>query len=228
VAKRWSKRIRRRLQSTKARARRQKSNWERNWRVESERPVEDLSTVVPDELKLAVAEGWLPAGSRVMDVGSGRGQISAWLAEQGFSVLGVDLADAATELALRHYSALAPRLEFRTVDVCLDRVELGPFDAFLDRGCFQSVPDRPRYVENVLRWSKPEARLLLFHRVDDRDVGSGDLSTLERRLEQQVRRSFERHFEIEKACPTTVPMSRSAGPIPRVTKPGMVFWMIRR
>jgi hypothetical protein len=114
------------------------------------------------------------------------------------------------------------------MDVCLESAELGPFDAFVDRGCFQSAQPRPRYVENVLSWSKPEARILLFHRVDSRDVGEGDPATLEKRLEQLVRRCFGPHFEVERAGPTTVPMTRSAGPIPRVVRPGMVFWMTRR
>lgn len=229
MAKRtWWGRWRHRLRSPEAKVREKKDRWERNWRVESKRPVGQLSTTVPKELKNAVAEGWIAPGSSVMDIGSGRGQISAWLAERGFTVLGVDLADSATELARRHFSNIGPQLQFETLNVSLDNADLGPFDAFVDRGCFQSIHQRSQYVENVLSWSKPSARLLLFHRVDTRDVGTADQETLEQRLEQLVRGSFEPHFEIERAGPTDEPMARSAGPIPRIVRPGMVFWMTRR
>jgi cyclopropane fatty-acyl-phospholipid synthase-like methyltransferase len=220
--------LRHRLRSPEAKIREKKDRWERNWRVEGERPVEQLATTVPKELKDAVAEGWIVPGSTVMDIGSGRGQISAWLAERGFTVLGVDLADSATELARHHFSDVGAHLQFRTLDICRDPAEPGRFDAFVDRGCFQGVPVRARYVENVLTWSKPNARLLLFHRVDVRDVGTAAKETLEKRLEELVRRSFEPHFEIQRAGPTAELMARSAGPIPRIVRPGLVFWMTRR
>lgn len=225
----WWRRLRRRLQRPEPKSVKRKRKWEQNWRVESERPIDQLSTIVPEELKDAVAEGWIAPGSKVLDLGSGRGQISAWLAEQGFTVLGVDFVDSATELARRHFAGVGPQLQFRTLDMCAENMEEpGSFDAFVDRGRFQLVVSRPRYIENVASWSRPDARMLLFHRVDTRDVGEADQETLEQRLEEVVRRSFDPYFEIEKCLPTTVPMARSAGPIPRVTKPGMVFWMTRR
>jgi cyclopropane fatty-acyl-phospholipid synthase-like methyltransferase len=227
VAKRsrW-RRLSRRLQSPQARARGKKERWERRWRAESERPVEQLATDVPKELKDAVEEGWIAPGSSVMDIGSGRGQVSAWLAERGFSVLGVDIAESATELARRHFSDIGPHLEFRTLNICLDEAGAGRFDAFVDRGCFQGNNELgARYVGKVLTWAKPGARLLLFHRLGDR---KGDLETLQKRVERRVRRTFGPHFEIQRAGPTAEPMSRTDGPIPRAVKPGMVFWMTRR
>jgi cyclopropane fatty-acyl-phospholipid synthase-like methyltransferase len=215
--------------SDAARAQFKKQKWERYWQVESERPVEQLATTVPKELKDAVAEGWIAPGSSVMDIGSGRGQISAWLAERGFAVLGVDIAEAATELARRHFADVGPHLEFRTLNICLDQPEPDRFDAFVDRGCFQGARElRRRYLENVLTWSRPGAKLLLFHKVDERDLGQGDLPVLRERLERRMRDLFEPAFAIERSGPTAEPLMRSAGPIPRKVMPGMVFWMTRR
>lgn len=207
-----------------------KEKWERSWQVEAERPVEQLATTVPRELEQAVEEGWIPAGSSVMDIGSGRGQISAWLAEQGFTVLGVDLAESATELARRHFSSVGPHLEFRTLDICHDQAEPARFDALVDRGCFHGMRGdlKQRYVLNVRTWSKPGARLLLFHKVTHGDPDGKGPQALQEKLERRIRRLFGPYFEIERASPTAEELARSAGPIPRKTKPGMVFWMTRR
>lgn len=222
-------RWRRRPSGAASKVREKKQRWERNWRVESERPVAQLATTVPKELKEAVEDGWIVPGSSVMDIGSGRGQISAWLAGRGFTVLGADLAEAATQLARRHFSDVGPHLQFRTLDICLDEAEAGRFDAFVDRGCFHGVRGlRQAYLENVLTWSRPRARLLLFHKVDERDLGEAELSALQQSLERRIRQLFEPAFEIERCAPAAEPLSRSAGPIPRVVKPGMVFWMTRR
>jgi 2-polyprenyl-3-methyl-5-hydroxy-6-metoxy-1,4-benzoquinol methylase len=214
--------------SPQARARARKKAWEKTWRVESRRrPVEPVAGTVPEELEDAVASGWIPPGSSVLDIGSGRGQISAWLAERGFTVLGVDFADSATELARRHFSGIGPRLRFRTLDICGQGEDLGAFDAFVDRGCFQVVNEPSRYVDNVLSWSKPGSRLLLFHRVDTRHLGEATKETLERGVEEAVRSTFEPYFEVERCGATAVPMTWSAGRVGRIVRPGMVFWMRR-
>ncbi len=204
--------------------------WEQHWEVEKERPVELLASTVPTEVKEAVRTGWIAPGAHVMDIGSGRGQISAWLAEQGCTVLGADLAEAATELARRHFAHLAPRLDFRTLDICVDEPEPARFDALVDRGCFQGVPDElePRYVEQVARWAKPGAGLLLFHRVGRLDLPPAELTERMAGMEQRFRDLFAPSFDLCKAAPTAEPMERSAGPIPRVVRAGMVCWMVRR
>jgi len=191
----------------------QRARWDQDWELESQRPVSELSTVVPNELVEAVESGWIPPSSSVMDIGSGRGQISAWLAERGFRVLGVDLSAEATALAKLHFHHLGERLEFRTFDICTTPPEPGRFDWLVDRGCFHIIPDPlcPRYVANVAAWAKHGAPFLLFcrsYRVD------------------RVPELFDSYFELIRTQP--ILYSRSVGSIPRVTGPGVAFWMIRR
>jgi SAM-dependent methyltransferase len=218
------------LQTPGRKARKKRERWERNWEVESKRPVSELATTLPKELVEAVESGWIPSGASVMDIGSGRGQISAWLADRGFTVLGIDLARAATDLARRHFSDAGPRLEFRTLNICLDDAEPGRFDAFVDRGCFQGVRElSAQYAEKVATWGKPGARLLLFHAVPY--YGGSEHRTLEEAqefVERRVRRDLGPRFEVERAVPTAEPMARSAGQIPRTVRPGMVFWLTQR
>jgi cyclopropane fatty-acyl-phospholipid synthase-like methyltransferase len=208
-----------------------KAKWERLWQVENERPPEELSTVVPRELKESVDSGWLAPGSAVMDIGSGGGQISAWLVAHGFEVVGVDLAGTATELARRRFGHLGPSLEFRTLDICNHTPQSARFDAFVDRGCFHliGVSHGEAYARNIATWARKGAHFLLFHKVDHEDGSDAAARELDRTaLERRMRRTFEPWFVMDRAVRAVEPMVRSAGPIPRDVRPGMVFWFTRR
>jgi cyclopropane fatty-acyl-phospholipid synthase-like methyltransferase len=175
---------------------------------------------VPRELIEAVDTEWIRPGSSVLDIGSGRGQISAWLAARGFHVLGADLSAEATKLAKAHFQGPSDRLEFRTLDICRDPPEAARFDALVDRGCFHVLPPplRPRYAANVAAWAKEGARFLLLCKV----------TRTEHLLVQEVRQLFAPYFDVVRAEPAAEPHRRSAGPLPRAEAPGAVFWMIRR
>ena len=197
---------------------RRKLTWERLWNVERRRPVEHLSTALPAELVEAVESGWIPAGSSIMDVGAGRGQISAWLAEHGFQVIGVDLSSEATRLANEHFRHVSDRLEFRTLDVCSGTPEPARFDAFIDRGCYHGIPPplKKQYVANMAVWAKPGARFLLLSKADDDG----------RRVVSRVTAAFDPYFKVVRTEATV--LTRSTGPYPRTVRPGRVFWMVRR
>jgi SAM-dependent methyltransferase len=212
----------------RSRIRNKRSEWERQWEVEAARPDEDLSQVLPIELKKAVADGWFPPDAEVMDIGSGRGQIAAWLADHGYAVMAGELTEAGTKLAEQHYGGRYDRLEFRVLDICLDEPEPARFGALLDRGTFHTILDELRgtYVENVATWARPGARFLLFYPLKgDFDM---PLETRRRRLDKQIREEFAPYFECERSASTEEDMVRSAGEIPRRSWPGMVFWMVRR
>ncbi|AHE99934.1 hypothetical protein THITH_04240 [Thioalkalivibrio paradoxus ARh 1] len=188
--------------------------------MESKRPHGALATTVPEELVEAVETGWFPQGCRVLDIGSGRGQISAWLTERGFSVVGGDLAEEAAQLARREFGEIPGRLEFRRLDILHDAPEPGSFDALLDRGCLHTIPTefRRTYARNVAAWCRPGGRLLLLHRQE------GEASV----LIDSVRDLLGSDFELERHARTRQDLERSAGPLPRQTAPGMAFWFVRR
>lgn len=194
--------------------------WEHLWHVESRRPHGALATTVPEELAEAVETGWFPSGCRVLDLGSGRGQISAWLAERGFAVVGGDLAGEAVQLARREFGEIPGRLEFRRLDILHDAPDPGSFDALLDRGCLHTIPAefRRTYARNVAGWCRPGGRLLLLHRQEG-EAGA---------LLDSVRSLLKSDFELEHHARTRQDLERSAGPLPRQTAPGMAFWFVRR
>jgi len=204
------------------RQRRQRAKWDRDWERESQRPVSQLSTIVPRELVEAVESGWIPPSSSVLDVGSGRGQVAAWLAEQGFRVLGADISEEATNLAKRHFEHLSGRLEFRTIDFCVDPPDGAQFDVLFDRGCLHIILPamRPRYVANLAARARAGARLLLLSRVSK--------GHSESQLVAELRELFDPYFEVIRTQSAAEPNRRSVGPVPRDETRAVVFWMIRR
>lgn len=193
---------------------RELQRWEAAWAIERSGPSELLADSVPRLLEEAVATGWIPPGAQALDIGSGRGQVAAWLAERGFPVVAADVSEEATVLARRHYAHLSPRLEFRMLDASIPAEDLeGRFDFLFDRGCYHVLPPPilAGYLSNVAAWARPGARFLLLSR---------------RGPDADVPRLFGATFEILDAEP--IVYVRSAGPRPRGEAPGTAFRMLRR
>ena len=142
------------------------SEWEsKHWRLPQ----------MPPELLPALHKAGLPAGARILDIGSGTGEISNWLAEAGYTVLGIDKEAAAIAVAKRDHPENA-HLEHRQFDFLNgDLHELGRFDAAVDRGCLHQMDKslRPGYLTNLADCLKPGAIFCLFHRFEEKDAKRG-------------------------------------------------------
>ncbi len=86
-----------------------------------------------DQIERFVTRLNLPLG-RALDLGCGRGRNSRWLAQQGFSMVGVDISAVAIADAKAAQGGLD--CEFHRVDVLADPIPGGPFGAVFDYGCF--------------------------------------------------------------------------------------------
>lgn len=91
---------------------------------------------------------------RVLEVGCGTGTNARWLAEQGFSVLGIDVASLAIEKARGKTAGTSLDCRFERMDFLKDAVPGGPFDFVFDLGCFHvfdEASDRHRFAAHVAR-----------------------------------------------------------------------------
>lgn len=142
-----------------------RARWESEW----SRPEFDprwRARTIPDEIRQVVDQGWFPPREFVLDIGCGSGEIAAWLAGQGYEVVGIDFSRAAIARAQREHREVEG-VTFEEADIT--RQALGPrrFSAILDRGCLQGVPQdaRPDYIRNVAGAAKAGAAFLLLHRI---------------------------------------------------------------
>jgi SAM-dependent methyltransferase len=145
--------------------------WERKWKFEEGlnwKPEE-----VAPEVAAAVESGWLPEGASILDLGCGSGENAAWLASQGYEVLGVDVSRTAIERA-RVANGTHAGLSLDVVDVSAPVALTGrTFDAIIDRGCLHGLPEplQQVYAKNVTTWARPGAPfLLIMHAQSSRRV----------------------------------------------------------
>jgi 2-polyprenyl-3-methyl-5-hydroxy-6-metoxy-1,4-benzoquinol methylase len=192
-------------------SRNDRRKWERRWARDDYVPIWDVGSI-PDELRAAVARRWFSPGARVVDIGCGGGELAAWLAAQGFDVVGVDYAKAAIGRARRAYRDVA-RLRFERVDITRATPRGGPFDALVDRACLHVLPTEQvrRYVRNVAAAARPGARFLLLYGMHWQSSGS---------LMHRLQDLFRPAFEIQQVT------AHRLFPEPR--SDGAAFWMVRR
>jgi SAM-dependent methyltransferase len=103
---------------------------------------------------------------RVLEIGCGLGTDGAQFARAGADYTGVDLTDAAVELARKCFAVFGLRGEFRTADAeHLDFADES-FDVVYSHGVLHHTPDTARAVREVHRVLRPGGRavVMLYHR----------------------------------------------------------------
>jgi SAM-dependent methyltransferase len=102
-----------------------------------------------------------PPPARVLDLGCGAGRTTIDLAQRGYEMVAIDLADRLLDEALRH----APELDFRHMDATDLAFPDASFDAvfFSYNGidCIYPVAARERCIAEAYRVLKPGGRFLL-------------------------------------------------------------------
>jgi SAM-dependent methyltransferase len=131
----------------------------RDWNSDYESGFLPWDTGTPDESLVALVRAGVVTPGRTLEVGCGTGTNARWLAEQGFTVLGVDVAPLAIETA----RSKAPRCRFEVLDFLTSDPPGGPFDFVFDRGCwhvFDEAADRKRFAARVAALLAPDGKWL--------------------------------------------------------------------
>lgn len=105
-------------------------------------------------------------GLRVLEIGCGLGTDGAQFARAGALYTGVDLTEAAIDLARRRFALFDLPGEFRVADAeNLDFAD-ETFDLVYSHGVLHHTPDTPRAVREVHRVLRPQGRavVMLYHR----------------------------------------------------------------
>ena len=116
---------------------------------------------IPDAADFAAT-----SGLRVLEIGCGLGTDGAQFAKAGADYTGVDLTDAAVELARRRFDLFDLPGTFRAADAeDLDFADAS-FDLVYSHGVLHHTPDTARAVREVHRVLRPGGRavVMLYHR----------------------------------------------------------------
>ena len=141
--------------------------------------------------------------SRALDLGCGTGTNSIYLAQHGFTVVGVDFSAKAIATARAKAHRANVTVEFHVADVTRLDFLREPFGFVLDIGCLHALDTaaRPRYAEYLARLACPNAVFMLYafsprpadasrHLIRFRNVGI---------TADEVQRLFATHFVLERA-----------------------------
>ena len=119
------------------------------------------------EWHIPVAAGFVSAGgSKVLEIGCGLGTDGAQFAKAGADYTGVDLTEAAVELARRRFELFDLPGKFQTADAeNLDFAD-ETFDLVYSHGVLHHTPDTAKSISEIYRVLRPGGRaiVMLYHR----------------------------------------------------------------
>jgi SAM-dependent methyltransferase len=153
---------------TRARERGGDSGWYRTvYRFFYRSGLKLWDTGVPAGRLVDLVEGPSPlAPGRALDLGSGTGTNSVYLAGRGWDVTGVDMVPEAIAEARAKAAAAGVAPSFVQGDVTrLEELGIdGGYSLLVDIGCFHTLPETSRdaYAEGVTRAADPGATLLML------------------------------------------------------------------
>jgi len=141
-------------------------------------------------------------GQAVLDLGTGTGTLAIELARLRYRVTATDISPYVIDLARQRAAELAPHIHWLVDNIVESRLT-GLFDLVLDRGCFHVLkePLRPKYVQHVARFLRPQGILLLktFSEAEPGDWGPYRFSI------ESLQTCFSARFELLEWANTVMP-----------------------
>jgi len=158
------------------------------------KPRWDSDVVPPEVTSLAEHNG---ERRRALDLGCGTGAHSIYLAQHGFTVVGVDFSSKAIEMARDKARRTGTAIDFRIGDVTRLEFLREPFDVVLDIGCFHGLDaaGRARYAGHLARLTRPGSAFLLW--AFDRPSPFGVAVT-----QETAQQYFAPHFAVRRIEPS--------------------------
>lgn len=143
-------------------------------------PGHPLATQLPDEPLVDWHDRGLLgdlSGARVLDVGCGGARNTRWLAAQGATVEGIDLA---ADLLDTLRPTMPSDVTLTALDVLRDPLPEGPFDLVYDSGCFHHIAPHRRitYLQRVLPLVRAGGRFAIVTFAAERMETPSDLDVV--------------------------------------------------
>ncbi len=132
-----------------------------DWQYRFSQPPWD-SGVTPPQVVAFVER--TTARGRALDLGCGTGTNALYLAQHGFTVVGVDFSARAIATARARVQRAGFTPTFHVADVSRLEFLTAPFAFVLDIGCFHAIEPtaRARYVAGIARLTQPGSQFMLY------------------------------------------------------------------
>ncbi|PCJ16204.1 MAG: hypothetical protein COB02_16780 [Candidatus Cloacimonadota bacterium] len=118
------------------------------------------SFYLKDFIQEALAKSaFLSKNPKALEIGCGTGQVSCFLAENGFVVEGVDVSISAVEVAQEQAKKRNFDISYRQADVCNDSLGNLVYDLIVDAHCIHCIAmieERKSVFSNIHKALKPE------------------------------------------------------------------------
>ena len=166
-------------------------SWEDAYKT---RPPWDIGRPQPSFVELVQA-GELNKG-RVLDVGCGTGENALYLADRGFSVVGVDLSSRAIDAAKTKGSERKLKVDFRLANALSLDFKNAYFDNAIDSGLFHTFNDNDRVVfaREIARVLKIDGRYFMLCFSDKEPTNWGGPRRVTR---EEIEATFSPLFNID-------------------------------
>ena len=166
-------------------------SWEDAYKT---RPPWDIGRPQPAFVELVQA-GELNKG-RVLDVGCGTGENALYLADRGFSVVGVDLSSRAIDAAKTKGSERKLKVDFRLANALSLDFKNAYFDNAIDSGLFHTFNDNDRVVfaREIARVLKIDGRYFMLCFSDKEPTSWGGPRRVSR---EEIEATFSPLFNVD-------------------------------
>jgi SAM-dependent methyltransferase len=138
-------------------------------------------------------------GCKALDIGCGSGHNSIWLAQNGFKVIGVDVAGTALKNAGENASAAKVDCRFLALSFLEQDVPGVPFGFIFDRGCWHILDAEKRSLfarRTAAHLAEGGLWLCLSGSADEPPRGPDPMKGPPRRTVYDIATAMEPHFEI--------------------------------
>jgi len=133
----------------------------------------------------------------LLDIGCGTGENAIFLAQNGFSVVGIDLVPSAIEKAKQKAHKLGLDIDFSVGDALHLRFAPNEFDSVIDSGLFHIFDDKRRlaYIDQIAKVLRPKGGyfMLCFSEKEPTDWG-GPRRVSKEEIEEVLAPNFEVNF----------------------------------
>lgn len=155
------------------------------------------------ELVAFIASHSFAEGASALDVGCGAGQESIFLAQQGFTVTGIDQSTEALKIAERKAKEAKVKVNWQQGNVLNLPLADQSMDLINDRGCFHVIPDEGREA-----YAKEMARVL---RSDGKIFLRGCRDSQESHFTSVTQEAIQKYFDKDFHCQALLPIEIITG-----------------